>query len=96
VSSGESTGTDSSSVVPPPPIERPPLLSSTQPPTVEARSCRPRMPKLCALARSPLPMPRPLSLISSDSTPRPSERSIAARVAPECLVTLVSASCAAR
>jgi hypothetical protein len=45
------------------------LLRSTQPPTVEARSCRPRMPKLLALARSSRLRPRPLSLTSSDSTP---------------------------
>ena len=45
-------------------------------PPSPARSCRPRMPKLRALARSASRRPRPLSLISSDSTPPASDRSM--------------------
>jgi hypothetical protein len=72
------------------------LLRSTQPPTVRARSCRPRMPNERALARSSLSRPRPLSLISSDRTPPATDRSIDTCVACACLLTLVSASCAVR
>mmetsp|Transcript_44847 Transcript_44847/g.105669 ORF Transcript_44847/g.105669 Transcript_44847/m.105669 type:complete len:259 (-) Transcript_44847:505-1281(-) len=65
---------------------------STQPPTVAARSCRPRMPKERSLARSPGAMPRPLSRISRVSTPEPRLSSMSTRVARACLDTLVSAS----
>ncbi len=43
------------------------VLTSTQPPTVRARSCRPRIPKDLGLARSSSSRPLPLSLISSDN-----------------------------
>ena len=72
------------------------LLRSTQPLTVRARSCRPRMPNERAFARSSAPRPTPLSLISSDSTPPAIDRSMATCVACACLLMLVSASCAVR
>ena len=90
-SSAGGSGTERISVVP-----RGLLLRSTQPPTVLARSCNPRMPKERALARSSRPSPRPLSLIYSVSVPAASVSSIDTRVAAACLVMLVSASCAVR
>ena len=89
--SATSSGTERISVVPCGPLDR-----SIQPPTVVARSCRPRMPNERDLARSSWLTPRPLSLISSESTPPASERSIRTRVACACLLMLVSASCAVR
>ena len=92
------SGTDSIKVVPCWPATLPSwwLLKSTQPPTVWARSCRPRMPKERTFSRSVVDKPRPLSLISKDNTPPAKDKSISTLVACACLDTLVSASWAVR